>query len=233
MQNYFPVTWPLAWRQERKGVSEGREGKRGKGVTWAGRMTRWITRWVQRSGVACWGWGGGCRVSTGFILGGRTTSVSWSAGGDPLRWPAGRHFVPSPESSGVSLRPLRACGAYTSALHDATSNLRAPTSCPANYLNANLPLCWLPRNDAHIHALSQTNKTDATDWEIPVDGGAEGHSDFYFSAPSLFVKLLWFWCEGRAYVWERYYQTKKKKKKRTRILSWVYGVHKVAVSTYQ
>lgn len=180
-----------------------------------------------------WGVEGGCRASTGFILGGRTTPDSWSTGADPLRWPAGRHFVSSPESSGVSLRPLRARGASTSALHDATSNLRALTSRPANYLNPNLPFCWLPRNDAHRHALSQTNRRDATDWEMPVDGGAEGHSDFYFSAPSLFVKLLWFWCEGRAYVWERYYQTKKKKNKRTRILSWVYGMHKVAVSTYQ
>lgn len=124
MQNYFPVTWPLAWRWERKGGSEGREGKRRKGDL--SRQDDKVNNKVSAK-VRCGPWGqGGCRASTGFILGGRTTSASWSAGADPLRWPAGHHFVSSPESSGVSLRPLHVRDASTSALHDATSNLCWP-----------------------------------------------------------------------------------------------------------
>lgn len=60
---------------------------------------------------------------------------------------------------------------------------------PSKLPSLDLPFCWVPRNDARRHALSQTNKMDASDRTILADGRAEGHSDFYFLTPSLFVKL--------------------------------------------
>lgn len=197
--------------------SEFRKGKRGKGV-----MKRWIAWWMQ----------GQVRpVGKGFILGGMTTSAGAQGripSGDPLAAILSRHQRALALVSGIFVRAVHRHLLYITPLQ--TFGRRPPAQQTAF---TNLPWCWFSRNDAHRHTLSQTNKTDATDWEIPVDGQAEGHSDFYFATPSLFVKLLWFWCEGRAYVWERYYQTTKKRQKRRRILSWVYGMHKVSVSTYQ
>lgn len=191
MQNYFPETRqgrPVSMKAS-EGERGWREGMRGKGVTGS---IGWIKRWGQRSGVAC----GRGRVRTGLLWRRRTTPTCMlKHGADPLRWPSAailsRHQRALVRVSGILSR-----GASTSA--PSWRNFTPSVSSLwfadlPNYLPLlDLPFFWggvgggFPRSDTHKHSLRYTIQTEATGVKIPFDG----HSNVYFSTPSLFVKLL-------------------------------------------
>lgn len=187
MQNYFSETWrgEAVSMKTREEGSGRREGKRGKGVTWAGRM---VNNKVSGK-VTCGLWRGG-RARTRVILGGRTTSDGWNAGADPLRWPGAailsRHQRALALVSGIFVHAVHLHLLYMTQLQTFRG---FADLLPSKLPSLDLPFCWVPSNDARRHALSQTNKMDASDGTILADGRAKGHSDFYFLTPSLFVKL--------------------------------------------
>lgn len=188
MQNYFPEKRqgrPVSMKAS-EGERGWREGMRGKGVTGS---IGWIIRWGQRSRVAC----GRGRVRTGLLWRWRTTHTCMlkHGGGSPQVTQC-RHFVTPSESSGEGLRyHLTRCiyiGSILTQLH--TFGLITVVCRPAQlFAFIRLAFFWgggFPRSDTHKHSLRYTIQTEATGVKIPFDG----HSNVYFSTPSLFVKLL-------------------------------------------